>query len=1549
MKKSAPFKYPGTSVALDGGAAVVMCERHACDATASSRALPNHRMAELWAREVAAGTLNMSGRPLLQVAVPGDSAALSAVVGLALTGLRTTGFFDGTGLLAAHEALLGAAGKHIATVLNVADSTAGRSALSGLAGHDGFNAASDSGFFQLFAKNAQEAADLALIAHRIAEMALVPGVVARDGAAAVGGIESLLLPGRELIAEYLGRPDDVIESPTPAQRLLFGLQRRRIPELWSVDTPAMTGAAQRDDAYAPGLAAQRPYYLGHVVELTESAMEEYFQLTGRRYERVSTYRAEDAEYLIIAQGEVVATAEAVADHMRKTRKTKVGVVNLTMSRPFPGDRLGHLLHKRAGVVVLERYDQPLAEDAPIAGAMRAVLHKCLENGAAKRGAPPHPAYASYTRMEQAPPLYSACYGMGGREPEPEALIGAVEQMLPQGANRRTIYLSLDFYRDAHASPKQEVYQQTLADAYPAIRTLAVRGSENPSLLPTDAVVVRIHGTAGRELFTLDDHLAHTLAELRGFYVKTFPEPAAPARGQPSVNHMAFATEPIRVSSAPRAVDVVIAADPLVFNHSDPLEGLKAGGALILQTDIAEPAAVWAAIPPRFQRVIAENRLEVQFIDAMKIAREEARLPEQQYRVVGRVLQGCCLATPAVAEATRLVGRELMRELKRMLAARAETGGTEDAEGELNLLRRGVEGLIKLAPLPPAEIAPQPQSPEMPTVLKHLPVHAVPAMDIHRFWEETGASYAAGNNAAILAEPFLGSGLIPAATGLLRDLSATRAEYPEWIPEKCTGCGACWTVCPDSALPGLVNGIGEVLQTTLQSMERRGYPTKHLPRAVRSLEGQLRELLAKGPIPGAVIPHLSQAITQTIAASRLPDDGMKELEQEFSDFRAELSDFPLAVTRPFFTEMEAVSRGGGGLVSVTLDPSKCKACKSCVKACPEDALVVKPQTPGGLAVLRRNWNFWLKLPTTDRKYLGRPGSDGAPGLEALLLDKKAYLTMVGGDHADPGAAEKTITHLFTATVDAVMQPRVAAHVARVDELIGRLERHIRLNLAVGVEDVDAVRRAMAALRDREYTLAELSAKLDRERHPVDAEWLERVTRLLSGLKDLKGLYTHGPTHQGRSNLGMVAASDPIAAWGSTYPYNPFPFPWSSHMCRESPALAAGIFEGHMAKMAEGFKLIRLTDLELDGKYNREIHDPYFARFTWRHFSEEEFLLCPPLLLVGGDEALSGSGLHDLAGLLRSGRPIKLLCLDTQAYSHLAGLAGQPGLEPPGERPARVEGAMRSGPMRGDITLLAIAHRGTYVMQGSLANIPALLKAFMVGLSTRRPALFSAFCSSLPRDGSADDLAVHQSRLALESRAHPSLSFDPDRGDAPDKCIDLEGNPAPDEAWVTRSLAYLDENGESQSMDVAVTYADFAVTVPALQHHFRVVPREEWRDTMVPVPEFLALDAQEREESEPFIWATDYERRLQRLRVSRAMVDACEERRQYWRLLRALTREDIVPVDEGAIAERARAEVVEKVWQNLLELAQSGEALPAVLTELAGPAQAGGESEDGIAKT
>ena len=60
------------------------------------------------------------------------------------------------------------------------------------------------------------------------------------------------------------------------------------------------------------------------------------------------YRTEDADYLILGQGSVVPSAEAVADYLRETRGIKVGVVDLVMFRPFPADLLGRVLQGPQG-------------------------------------------------------------------------------------------------------------------------------------------------------------------------------------------------------------------------------------------------------------------------------------------------------------------------------------------------------------------------------------------------------------------------------------------------------------------------------------------------------------------------------------------------------------------------------------------------------------------------------------------------------------------------------------------------------------------------------------------------------------------------------------------------------------------------------------------------------------------------------------------------------------------------------------------------------------------------------------------------------------------------------------------------------------------------------------------------------------------------------------------------------------------------------------------------------------------------------------------------
>ena len=77
---------------------------------------------------------------------------------------------------------------------------------------------------------------------------------------------------------------------------------------------------------------------------------------------------------------------------------------------------------------------------------------------------------------------------------------------------------------------------------------------------------------------------------------------------------------------------------------------------------------------------------------------------------------------------------------------------------------------------------------LPIMLKQIPVGDGKTADIHRFWEQTGNFYLSGRGNDNLVDPFIGASLVPAATGVFRDMTGIRFEHPEWIAENCTACG-----------------------------------------------------------------------------------------------------------------------------------------------------------------------------------------------------------------------------------------------------------------------------------------------------------------------------------------------------------------------------------------------------------------------------------------------------------------------------------------------------------------------------------------------------------------------------------------------------------------------------------------------------------------------------------------------------------------------------------------------------------------------------------------
>ena len=176
---------------MDGNTVVIMCERESSDAAGAYPITPSTQMGEYWAEETARGHVNISGHPLIFIEPEGEHAAAGVTAGLSMSGLRASNFSSGQGIAYMHESLYGAVGKRLPYLLNMGCRAITKSTLNVHAAHDDYHLMDDTGFFQVLGKNAQAAADLNVIARKIAELSLNPGVVGQDGFLTTHLIETL--------------------------------------------------------------------------------------------------------------------------------------------------------------------------------------------------------------------------------------------------------------------------------------------------------------------------------------------------------------------------------------------------------------------------------------------------------------------------------------------------------------------------------------------------------------------------------------------------------------------------------------------------------------------------------------------------------------------------------------------------------------------------------------------------------------------------------------------------------------------------------------------------------------------------------------------------------------------------------------------------------------------------------------------------------------------------------------------------------------------------------------------------------------------------------------------------------------------------------------------------------------------------------------------------------------------------------------------------------------------------------------------------------------
>ncbi|HTR13553.1 MAG TPA: thiamine pyrophosphate-dependent enzyme, partial [Roseiarcus sp.] len=377
-----------------------------------------------------------------------------------------------------------------------------------------------------------------------------------------------------------------------------------------------------------------------------------------------------------------------------------------------------------------------------------------------------------------------------------------------------------------------------------------------------------------------------------------------------------------------------------------------------------------------------------------------------------------------------------------------------------------------------------------------------------------------------------------------------------------------------------------------------------------------------------------------------------------------------------------------------------------------------------------------------------------------------------------------------------------------------------------------------------------------------------------------------------------------------------------------------FEGLSAEASGDIRALRIAKLDLADEYDPQVHDKFFRTFGWAEFTPEELSLLPTVISMGGDGATYDIGFGALSRLLSTVTPIKVVVLNTGAYSNTGGQTSTASLTAQDSDLARF-GSAHAGKQeeRKELALIAAFHPHVFVVQSCAAMQGHFLKNVVEFLDHNdSPAVLDVYTPCQGEHGVADAQANRHGRMAVESRMSPLFVHDPRRGADLHARFSIEGNPDSDKDWTTNAIEYI-EDGKVKLLEVPLTPADFALSEGRFRKQFRPLAPDA---AGAPMHEYIELGAAERATKTPFVWATDDEKRLTKMEASQAIVHLVEERRRNWRTLQYLAGLDVTRLDADHHVE---LESLRQQYKEAVEARESSiDAIAKAMSELAASSKA-----------
>ena len=617
--KSRP-RYPGIRVTANGNQLVSYhTETRIADAGVFYPITPSTEGGELYQQAFAEGKLNVFGQQHASRSRPKANTPRRAArsrTRCAASGSSTTR--PGQGVVYGVEQYYHAPGKCSTMVLEVAARALTKHALNVHCGHDDVYGALDTGWIIVFGKDAQQAADQALILRRVTELSLTPGMNVMDGFL-TSHLERTFYK-HEVGADSpvpRARPRTSSTVRRESQRVLFGPKRRRVPQMIDLTNPVLLGPVQNQEHYMQGVVARRNNFVEPILEFFEDAYRDFAELTGPRLRSGQPVQDRGCGHGVrvagIGGGKHRSGGRLHARALGRRRSARSTRTCSARSRMRPSSRRWRARRTSSSSSgPTSRWRATTRWDAT---SGRRCTRRCSARAGCRRSRP--------TRCRG---CSAASTASGSRDFRPEHTLGAYEfavgkRARKDGKARRRRRLVL---RARHRSPlRGEVRRDAVAAArrrdrrpVPLRRRLGRdhdrqeprrdhRRPERSALRPRQ----------GRRRVRQSRRRSSTSART--------PSTDRKRRGRRPSYFMVAAPERIRVNCDLRHVTVVLCCDPKAFTHCNPLDGMAEGGCLIWESDEDGRAGVGAAAvvgPP------ADHREEDPRLHAARDSRSPARRP-----------------------------------------------------------------------------------------------------------------------------------------------------------------------------------------------------------------------------------------------------------------------------------------------------------------------------------------------------------------------------------------------------------------------------------------------------------------------------------------------------------------------------------------------------------------------------------------------------------------------------------------------------------------------------------------------------------------------------------------------------------------------------------------------------------------------------------------------------------------------------------------------------------------------------------------------------------